>query len=187
MDKDVLSAAEVLKRGGLIVYPTDTIWGIGCDATNQDAVRKIYALKHREDQKSMLILLDDFNKLPEYIAEVPEIAADLVQVADKPLTIIYPGARNLAPNLIASDGSIGIRIVHDEFCLRLIRKFGKPVVSTSANISGSSWPVNFSAIDKRILDQADYTVSWGQKINKKATPSGIIKLGLRGEVSVIRE
>jgi len=187
MDNDLVSAVTVLRQGGLILYPTDTIWGIGCDATNEDAVARVYTLKKRQDEKSLLILLDGADKLPEYIAEVPEMAWKLIDISDKPLTIIYPGAQNLARNLIAEDGSIGIRIVKDEFCRQLIRRLGKPVVSTSANISGMPWPPNFRKIDRSIIKSVDYVVNHRQNDTNRGKPSGIILLGKGGVIKVIRE
>jgi L-threonylcarbamoyladenylate synthase len=187
MRDDVTAAAKILSGGGTILYPTDTVWGIGCDATSKDAVQKVYQIKQRADQKSMLILLDDFRKLPDYIAEVPEMAEDLILLTDKPLTIIYPGGINLAGNVLASDGSVGIRIVRDDFCVALIRKFGKPIVSTSANISDHPSPVNFNEIDPNIIGQVNFVVRWRQNDTKKGKPSGIIKLGIHGEIKVIRE
>jgi L-threonylcarbamoyladenylate synthase len=187
MLEDIRSACEVLRKGGIILYPTDTIWGIGCDATNEKAVNRIYEIKKRHDEKSMLVLLDEAVKLPEYVTDVPEMVWNLLEVADKPLTIIYPGGMNLAKNLIAEDGSIGIRIVRDEFCRKLISRFGKPLVSTSANVSGLPWPANFRKVDKCILKLADYVVKWRQDEDTRQKPSGIIKIGPRGEVQVIRE
>jgi len=143
MQDDIKKACDILRKGGIILYPTDTIWGIGCDATNEEAVKRIYDLKQRDDTKSMLVLMDNPAKLQTYVKEVPDIAWDLIDLADKPLTIIYDGAKNLAPNLIAPDGSIGIRITAETFSMELCRQFRKPIVSTSANISGdpspSSW------------------------------------------------
>lgn len=187
MDHDLVAAVDTLREGGLILYPTDTIWGIGCDATNEEAVTRVFTVKQRQDEKSLLILLDIADKLPEYIAEVPEMAWKLIEISDKPLTIIYPGAQNLARNLIAEDGSIGIRIVKDEFCRQMIRRFGKPVVSTSANISGMPWPPNFRKIDRSIIKSVDYVVNHKQKDTTHGKPSGIIKLGEGGVVKVIRE
>jgi len=187
MHEDLKAAADILKQGGIILYPTDTIWGLGCDATREDAVNKIFTLKQRREDKSMLILLDEAEKLINYMAEVPEIALNILKVADKPLTIIYPNAQNLAKNLIADDGSIGIRIVQDEFCSRLIRKFGRPIVSTSANISGKPWPGDFKNIDESIVKGVDYVVRWQQHGELRGKPSGIIKVGVNGEVRVIRE
>jgi L-threonylcarbamoyladenylate synthase len=184
---DINKALEVLKRGGIILYPTDTIWGVGCDATNESAVDKIYKLKQRSDQKSMLILLDNPNKISSYVQEMPEIAWDLIDLSEKPLTIIYSGAKNLAKNLIPSDESIGIRITNDLFTQRLISKFGKPIVSTSANLSGEPSPHNFSEISQDIIDAVDYTIKWRQNDISKSEPSGIIKLKPNGEVQIIRE
>jgi L-threonylcarbamoyladenylate synthase len=187
MQNDIKKAIEVLKSGGLILYPTDTIWGIGCDATNPDAVAKIYALKQREIGKSMLVLVDNPNLLSYYLEEVPEIAWDLVELADKPLTIIYPKAKNLAKNLVAPDGSIGIRVVKHNFCQRLIQTFRNPVVSTSANISGKTAPSCFEDIDQEIIDGVDFVVPIEYEESTNPVPSGIIQLGLGGQVKVIRE
>jgi L-threonylcarbamoyladenylate synthase len=187
MNRDLSSAVETLRQGGVILYPTDTIWGLGCDATCEDAVRRIFQIKKREDTRSMLILLADAARLNEYVNEVPEIAWEIIKITEKPLTVIYPGAKNLATSLIGTDGTIGIRIVKDVFCNRLIREFGKPVVSTSANFSGHSSPANFSQIDIELIKLVDYVVSWRQNETKKGNPSGIIRLGINGEVQVIRE
>jgi L-threonylcarbamoyladenylate synthase len=187
MTDEINNAIQILKAGGVIVYPTDTIWGIGCDATCDEAVEKIYRIKKRYDEKSMLILLDHETKLLTYVAEIPQIAWDLLEVTDKPLTIIYPGGQNLSGSLLGEDGSVGIRIVRDEFCSQLIRKFGKPIVSTSANISGQPWPKSFRHIDKNLLQSVDYVVRWRQEEEFSGKPSGIVKLGLHGEVQVIRE
>ena len=187
MNEDIKQAADVLKKGGVILYPTDTIWGLGCDASNAEAVKKIYRIKQRDDQKSMLVLLDTADKLLNYVAEVPEIAWDIIEVSNKPLTIVFPGAMNLASNLPAEDGTIGIRITRDEFCCRLIRTLGKPLVSTSANISGKPWPVDFNKIDPEIKNAVDYSVKYRQDDTKPGKPSGIIMLGVNGEVKVIRE
>src|SRR4030042_5398309 len=138
MLEDINVAIQVLKKGGVILYPTDTIWGIGCDATNPEAVNRIYAIKQRSDSRSMLVLLDDATGLERYLQEVPEVAWDLIELSDETLTIIYPGAKNLAKNLVAPDGTIGIRVVRDDFCRKLIRQFRKPIVSTSANVSGKT-------------------------------------------------
>lgn len=187
MHNDIKKAVEVLRSGGVILYPTDTIWGLGCDATNKEAVKRIYDIKQRDDSKSMLVLIDNPAKLNSYINEVPEIAWDLIDVADKPLTVIYPGAKNLAENLIASDGTVGIRITNEEFSRNLCRQFRLPLVSTSANISGRPAPANFSEIAPEITEQVDYVVQYRQDDLTKAAPSGIIKLGIGGEVTVIRE
>ena len=186
MHDDVKAALEVLQNGGVILYPTDTIWGIGCDACNEEAVKRIYAIKNRIDSKSMLVLLENAALLDRYIDEVPEIAFDLIEVSDKPLTIIYDGAKNLARNLIAEDGSIGIRITTEAFSSDLIRRFKRPVVSTSANISGKPSPACFAEIDQKIIEAVDYVVKYRQNDTQKAVPSGIIKLGRSGEIKIIR-
>jgi len=187
MDKDLNAAVGTLRRGGIILYPTDTIWGIGCDATNEQAVTRIYSLKRRQDERSMLVLLDKAESLPDYVVEVPEIAWNLIELSDKPLTLIYPGAQNLARNLVAEDGSIGIRIVRDNFCRELIGRFGKPVVSTSANISGMPYPPFFAKIDREIISSVDYVALHRQNEKMRGKPSGIIKLGKGSEIKVIRE
>ncbi len=185
--EDLAKAVEVLRAGGIILYPTDTIWGIGCDATNPAAVRKIYQVKQRIDSKSMLILMENPNLLNSYISEVPEIAWELIDVADNPLTIIYPGAKNLAPNLLADDGSVGIRITHEPFTQQLIQRFRKPVVSTSANISGERSPLNFSQVSDAIKKEMDYIVTYRQDDLSQSAPSEIIKLGLGGQIQIIRK
>ena len=184
---DIAKAVEVLRTGGIILYPTDTIWGIGCDATNLAAVRKIYQIKQRIDSKSMLILMENPNLLNSYISEVPEIAWELIDVADNPLTIIYPGAKNLAPNLLSDDGSVGIRITHEPFTQQLIQRFRKPVVSTSANISGERSPINFSQVSDAIKKEMDYIVNYRQDDLSQSAPSEIIKLGLGGQIEIIRK
>lgn len=187
MQDDIRKACEVLRKGGIILYPTDTIWGIGCDATNEEAVKRIYELKQRDDSKSMLVLLDNPAKLQTYVKDVADIAWDLIELTDKPLTIIYEGAKNLAPNLIAPDGSIGIRITSETFSMELCRQFRKPIVSTSANISGEPSPSSFSQIGQAIKEGVDYIVNYRQKEQSKARPSGIVKLGKDGSIEIIRK
>jgi len=187
MIEDINKALEVLNEGGTILYPTDTIWGIGCDATNETAVKKVYKIKKRTDSKSMLVLVDDLKMIKDYVKAIPDTIPKILERGNKPLTIIYPGARNLASSLISSDGSIGIRIVNDEFCVRLISEFKRPVVSTSANISGYPSPGNFNDIDAEIFKNVDYIVRWRQDDNAQNKPSGIIKIGKNGEVEVIRK
>lgn len=187
MNSDINKALEVLREGGLILYPTDTIWGIGCDATNSNAVKRIYDLKKRADNKAMLVLVDTENRLAQYIQEVPEIVYELLDVADKPITIIYPGAKNLAQNLVGDDGSIGIRVVKDDFCQQLINRFRKPIVSTSANISGQIAPLCFAEITDEIKQGVDYIVSWRQSDNSKNQPSSIIKIDNKCRIEVIRK
>lgn len=179
--------AAILKKGGIILYPTDTVWGIGCDATNADAIDKIYKLKQRAESKSMLVLLDNFNRIGKYIREVPMLANDLVELAESPLTIIYPDAINLPDSLIAEDGSIGIRICRHAFCQQLIYQLGRPIVSTSANISGTSSPKLLNEVDKEISEHVDFIVSPKFEGLPTLRPSSIIKLGVKGEVEVIRE
>ena len=186
MIEDIKAALNVLQKGGIILYPTDTIWGIGCDACNENAVKKVYEIKNREDSKSMLVLMENVAMLDRYINEVPEIAYDLIELTDKPLTIIYDGAKNLAKNLIAEDGSIGIRMTTEAFSSELIRRFKRPIVSTSANISGNPSAACFSEIDLKIIESVDYVVKYRQDDFEKAEPSGIIKLGRGGEIKVIR-
>jgi L-threonylcarbamoyladenylate synthase len=187
MQEDIKKAIEVLKSGGIILYPTDTIWGIGCDATNEEAVKRIYDLKQRDDSKSMLVLLDNPAKLQTYVQDVPEIAWDMIDLTDKPLTIIYDGAKNLAANLIAPDGSIGIRITDELFSRELCKQFRKPIVSTSANISGEVSPTKFSKISTEIKNGVDYVVNYRRKDNSEVKPSSIIKLGRNGTIQVIRK
>lgn len=186
MEEDIKKACVIMREGGIILYPTDTIWGIGCDATNEVAVKRIYDLKKRVDNKAMLALIDSPAKLDAYITDVPDIAWDLIEVADKPLTIIYPQAKNLAVNLLGKDGSVGMRISNEAFSKKLCERFRKPVVSTSANISGQPNPSNFNEISEEIKNGVDYIVSYRQDETSKAAPSGIIKLGAGGLIQVIR-
>ena len=187
MNEDIKKACEVMNAGGVILYPTDTVWGIGCDATNQAAVRKVYDIKQRSDSKAMLVLVDSEVKVDFYVSEVPPVAWDLIELAEKPLTIIYDGARNLAPNLIAEDGSIGIRVTKEEFSRQLCFRFRKAIVSTSANVSGEQAPSNFGEISEEIKSRVDYIVSYRQDEVTHPSPSGIVKLGKGGVVKVIRE
>ena len=186
MTEDIKKACEVMAAGGIILYPTDTIWGIGCDATNEKAVQRVYELKRRTDNKAMLVLMDSEAKLDRYVSDVPDIAWDLISVSDKPLTIIYSSAKNLATNLLGADGSVGIRITNEEFSKRLCERFRKPLVSTSANVSGEPSPANFSEVSEVIKEGVDYIVNYRQDDMSKAAPSGIIKLGAGGLVQVIR-
>jgi len=183
---DIKKAVEVLRQGGVILYPTDTVWGIGCDATNTEAVKRIYAIKQREDAKSMLVLIENPNMLNSYVREVPEVAWQLIEVTDKPLTIIYPGAKNLASNLIASDGSVGIRVTAESFSEQLIQRFRRPIVSTSANLSGKPSPQNFDEIGEEIKTAVDYVVEYRQNDQTRHSPSSIVKLGIGGEIQIIR-
>lgn len=187
MNEEIRKACEILNAGGIILYPTDTIWGIGCDATNEDAVRKVFELKRREDSKAMIVLLDSEAKLPYYVKDVPEISWDLIEVSEKPLTIIYDDARNVASNLIAEDGSLAIRITKEKFSNELCKRFRKALVSTSANISGSLSPLNFTEISDEIKQNVDYVVNYRQEENVKFKPSSIIKLSSNGQIKIIRE
>jgi len=187
MHDDIKKALEVLKNGGIILYPTDTIWGIGCDATNEKAVDRIYKIKKREDSKSMLVLMENPALLERYVTEVPEIAWDLVEVATTPLTVIYPGAKNLANNLVSADGSIGIRFTKEAFTMQLLQRFRRPLVSTSANISGEKSPAFFDEISEETKTQVDYVVEYRQDENIPAQPSSIIKLGPGGQIEIIRK
>lgn len=186
MEEDISSCLKVLQSGGTILYPTDTIWGIGCDATDYLAVEKVYALKKRTESKSLIILLDDPEKIKEYVTSVPAIAWDLLQHVETPLTIIYPAAKNLAGNVVAGDGSVAIRIIRTEFCKRLIRAFGKPIVSTSANIAGEDPPLTFRNISQEILRGVDYIADESLDQFGLLKPSRIIKLNPNGEFHIIR-
>ena len=176
-----------MNEGGVILYPTDTIWGIGCDATNEEAVRRVYQIKQRSDSKAMLVLVDSPVKVDFYVQDVPEVAWDLIEVADKPLTIIYSGARNLASNLIAEDGSVGIRVTNEEFSKRLCQQFRKAIVSTSANISEQPSPANYSEITEELKSMVDYVVGYRQEEMGHPKPSSIIKLDKGGVIKIIRE
>ncbi len=184
--QDIEECVKVLKAGGLILYPTDTVWGIGCDAGNEKAVARIYQVKKRDEQKSMIILVADEKDILKYTDQQFPSIYDYVKGANKPVTVIYKKAINLAPNLVNSDGSIGIRVVKDEFCRRLIRTFGKPIVSTSSNISGYPAPGIFADIDIRIKENVDYIVHHRQDDMEPALPSTVIKLNADGSITVIR-
>ncbi len=176
-----------MNRGGVILYPTDTVWGIGCDATNEEAVRRVYEIKRRADSKAMLVLVDSTVKVDFYVREVPDVAWDLMELSTKPLTIIYEGARNLASNLLAADGSVGIRVTSEEFSKRLCQQFRKAIVSTSANVSGEPSPANFSEVSEEIKSAVDYVVNFRQEEMDHPKPSSIIKLGQGGLIKIIRE
>lgn len=187
LKNEITKTLEVLKAGGIILYPTDTVWGIGCDATNPQAVQKIIDIKQRASNKSLIVLLDTDNKLQSYVNQVPDIAYDLIEYAENPLTIIYSGAKNLAPNVIAANGSVGIRIVKHDFCSPLIQQLRKPVVSTSANISGNSSPKNFSDINPELFSLVDYVVDFEQENLEEKKPSTIMKLEADGRFEFIRK
>lgn len=187
MKDEIKRACEVMQKGGVILYPTDTVWGIGCDATNEEAVKRVFEIKQRADSKAMLVLVDSEAKVDFYVQDVPSVAWDLIEMTTKPLTIIYDGARNLAPNLIASDGSVGIRVTSEAFSKELCFRFRKAIVSTSANISGQPAPAVFSEISEDIKQAVDYVVDYRQDETGHPKPSSIIKLGRGGVVKIIRE
>lgn len=185
-EDDIKKAVEVMKKGGVILYPTDTVWGIGCDATNADAVAKVYAIKHRDDSKALICLVDSDARIQRYVRNVPEVAWDLLELAEKPTTVILDNAVNLAPNLIAEDGSIAMRITRESFSKELCYRFQKPIVSTSANISGEPAAQNYCNISEELINAVDY-VCWSRRQEHKPhTPSSIIKLSENGEVKIIR-
>lgn len=184
--EDLNEAVATLKRGGIILYPTDTIWGIGCDATDAEAVKRIFALKQRDDAKALLSIVANDGMLARVVRKVPDIAYDMMDTATRPLTIIYPDAIGLAPNLLAEDGSAGIRVVGDPFCQKMCERLLKPIVSTSANVSGEPSPASFAEISDVIKGGVDYVVRYRQREQTKHIASNIIKLGLKGEVRVIR-
>ncbi len=183
---EIKKALAVLKNGGVILYPTDTVWGLGCDATNPEAVKKIYEIKKRADSKTMILLVDLEARLSTYVKEIPDQAWPLIEFTDKPLTIVYDGARNLPQELIAEDGSIAIRVTKDEFCKNLIGVLRKPLVSTSANISGSPAPAIFQEVTEEIRSAVDYIVNWRKDDRQRHQPSSIIKLQKGGLIRVIR-
>ena len=184
--EDIRKAVEVMNGGGVILYPTDTVWGLGCDATNEEAVKKIYEIKRREDSKALITLVDSEAKVEFYVREVPEVAWDVIEMNTKPTTVIFDGARNLAANLLADDGSVGMRITSEPFSKELCSRFKRAIVSTSANISGEPAPQNFDEISEEIRGAVDYIVTYRQDDHSKAKPSTIIKLGAHGEVKIIR-
>jgi len=186
IDSEVKLACEVVLSGGIILYPTDTIWGIGCDATNMEAIQHIYEIKQRDDSKNMLVLVNGISMLKQYLKEMPSQALELIAKAEKPISIIYPGACNLAGNLVAEDGSVGIRITSDPFCLKLIESTGLPIVSTSANLSGDPSPSLFNEISTQIRQQVDHVVNWRQNETEPSSPSAIVKLDIDGGMSILR-
>jgi len=186
-NEDIKNTLNTLKNGGIIIYPTDTIWGLGCDATNASAIERIYRIKLRDGSKNLIILVDSVAMLERYVREVPSIAYDLIDVSDTPLTIIYPEGKNLAPGVCSEDGSIGIRICRDDFCSELITRFRRPLVSTSANRSGEPFPAVFSEIDQELLKEADYVVKYRQEDRRKTSPSPVIKIDKKGVIEIIRK
>ena len=185
--EDIKNAIEVMKKGGVILYPTDTVWGIGCDATNAQAVAKVYQIKQRDDSKALICLVDTDMRMQRYVRNVPNVAWDIMELATKPITVILDDAVNLAPNLIAEDGSIAMRITKEPFSHELCYRFQKPLVSTSANISGQPAASNYCDISQNLLDAVDYVCHSRRQEHKPHTPSSIIKLNKNGEVSIIRK
>ena len=196
--EEIGRAVQVLRNGGVILYPTDTVWGLGCDATNPAAVDKVFDIKHRPQNKSLVLLASDMDMVCRYVKEVPEIAVQLVEVNDKPMTIVYPGARAaqagapadrylLASETVAEDGSVAIRVPLNDFCCKLVAALGRPLVSTSANISGENTPKNYSEISEAVKSAVDYAVdpSWGKGATGKA--SSIIKVGLDASIEILRK
>lgn len=186
-EEDIKDSLITLRKGGIILYPTDTIWGLGCDATNPTAVENIFKIKSRTENKNLLILVNGEQMLEQYVREIPEIVSELTSVSDSPLTIIYPNGKNLASGVCNEDGSVGIRICNDDFCSELISRFRKPIVSTSANFSGKPSPGNFSEIDKSIIDSVDFVVRYRQNDRRKHSGSPVIKLELNGTFKIIRK
>lgn len=185
-ENDIVKCLEALRAGGLILYPTDTVWGIGCDATNETAIEKIYTLKKRSDEKAMIVLVADEREIMQYVAAPDLSLFDYLETTTKPTTVVYDGALGFADNLVGKDGSIAIRICSDEFCRHLIKRFRKPIVSTSANISGMPFPKTFKEIDVEIKQGVDYVVKYRQNDESPAEPSSLIKWN-QGKITVLRE
>ena len=186
-EKDIKAAVEVMRKGGVILYPTDTVWGIGCDATNPEAVKRVFDIKRREDSKALICLVDSEGRLQRYVRNVPSVAWDLIELSTKPLTVILDGAVNLAPNLLAEDGSVALRVTREPFSNQLCYCFQKAIVSTSANISGQPPASNFCDIAPELLEAVDYVCTSRRQEKKPHTPSSIVRLRANGEVEVIRK
>jgi len=186
MEEEINKIVQILKKGGIIVYPTDTIWGIGCDATNKKAIEKIYKIKRRIQEKSFIILVKDKEELLRYVGDTPDILWDFAEQFNNPLTIIYPGAKNLPQNVVAPDGSVAIRITKDEFCKKIIENLNKPIISTSANISGDTPPLVFSMISDEIIKSVDYVAEYKRHRVTEIKPSTIIKITADGQLDIVR-
>ena len=184
---DIQQAIAVLREGGLFLYPTDTVWGIGCDATNEAAVAAVYALKQRSDTKSLIVLVDSMNMVEQYVQQVPPMAYDLTSISNTPLTIVYPNAINIAANVLAEDGSVAIRVTQHDFCRELIQNFKRPIISTSANISDEPTPLSFAGISEKIKKGVSFIVDKALEKGATRKPSSIIKLGIDGTIAVIRK
>ncbi len=187
MEEDIRQAVEVMRRGGVILYPTDTVWGIGCDATNEEAVRRVYDIKKRDYGKALICIVDSEYMLQRYVAEMPGVAWDLVEYATRPLTVVFDKAKNLATNVLAADGSVGIRVTREEFSRRLCHRFQRAVVSTSANESGEPAPACFDDISEKIKEAVDYVALSRREERTDTAPSSVIRIGRNGEVAIIRK
>lgn len=187
LQDEIKNAVEVLRKGGVILYPTDTVWGIGCDATNAEAVKRVYEIKKRDDSKALICLVDSESRLCRYVRNVADVTWDMIELSTKPLTVIFDNATGLAENLLAEDGSVGIRVTREEFSKELCYRFQKPIVSTSANISGEPTAMTFDEIDDEIKNAVDYVVRYNQRCKEKHMPSSIIKISASGEFTIIRE
>ena len=187
LQDEIKKAVEVLRKGGVILYPTDTVWGIGCDATNAEAVKRVYEIKKRADSKALICLVDSESRLCRYVRNVADATWDMIELSTKPLTVIFDNATGLAENLLAEDGSVGIRVTREEFSKELCFRFQKPIVSTSANISGEPTAMTFDEIDDEIKNAVDYVVRYNQRCKEKHMPSSIIKISASGEFTIIRE
>ena len=187
LQDEIKNAVEVLRKGGVILYPTDTVWGIGCDATNAEAVKRVYEIKKRADSKALICLVDSESRLCRYVRNVADVTWDMIELSTKPLTVIFDNATGLAENLLAEDGSVGIRVTREEFSKELCFRFQKPIVSTSANISGEPTARTFDEIDDEIKNAVDYVVRYNQRCKEKHMPSSIIKISASGEFTIIRE
>ena len=186
LQDEVKKAVEIMRQGGVILYPTDTVWGIGCDATNPEAVKKVYEIKCRPDSKALICLVDSEARLSRYVRDVAEVTWDLIELSTRPLTVIFDKVGGLAPNLIAEDGSVGIRVTREEFSKELCYRFQKPIVSTSANISGEPTPQTFDEISDEIKNAVDYVVKYNRRCKEKHKPSSIIKIDSDGKFQIIR-
>ena len=187
MNEDIDNCIKVLKAKGTIIYPTDTIWGLGCEATFEEAVEKVYEIKKRPADKSFIVLVNGLDMLDRYLRNIPAVALELIEMSDKPVTIVYDSPTAIAKNALAPDGTCAIRIVKDDFCVALMKRLGRPLISTSANYSGTPSPRNFSEIDKSLLASVDYVVKYKQQTPVNAKPSSIIKIGDNNSVKVIRK
>lgn len=186
-DDEIKKAVDVMRQGGVILYPTDTVWGIGCDATNPEAVRKVYEIKRRPDSKALICLVDSDARLSRYVRNVADVTWDMIELAEKPLTVIFDKVVGLAPNLMAEDGSVGMRITREDFSKELCFRFQKPIVSTSANISGEPTARTFDEISDDIKNAVDYVVRYNQRCKEKHQPSSIVKIDSSGKFQIIRE